>query len=329
MAVIFQKSGLPFQQHTVMATLIGRAPNFSNGLEDGCISIQRIRYTIPGGSSSGSSKVGVAVGAAVGGVALVVACILLWIYIKRRNRLNNSGRRPNSLDGESLPPHLKDKTASPGIVATPFEWAGPGSQFYSRSDGHSTVVGNPPSVTHGLQPPNAPVTPSTMVSSHPTGSGMYPPGPRSTSSGSGGVNPAAGYSDAKQRESMMTGYGVSNPTENVPLSPRTGNLPDPAVGRRSTSGQGSDDVALVDRIAHRLADIMQTRSGGVGVMDQIVPPPVYTDPNAGRASSHSTSPPPTSSPSEYPSAVSPTQLPYAHPGSAQPPYLPYPGAPKY
>ncbi|KAG8908217.1 hypothetical protein FRB99_008282 [Tulasnella sp. 403] len=42
--VLFKKTGLPYQQHTVVATLIGRQPNLSSGQPDGVLSVQRIRY---------------------------------------------------------------------------------------------------------------------------------------------------------------------------------------------------------------------------------------------------------------------------------------------
>ncbi|KAG8908218.1 hypothetical protein FRB99_008283 [Tulasnella sp. 403] len=42
--VLFKKTGLPHQEHTIIATLIGRQPNLSNGEEDGVLSVQGIKY---------------------------------------------------------------------------------------------------------------------------------------------------------------------------------------------------------------------------------------------------------------------------------------------
>ncbi len=42
-AVLFQDLSLPYQQHTITATLIGRELNLQTQLQDGVLSIQRIR----------------------------------------------------------------------------------------------------------------------------------------------------------------------------------------------------------------------------------------------------------------------------------------------
>lgn len=42
--VIFQKTGLPYQQHTVSGTFVSQQVNFASGELDGVLSVQRIRY---------------------------------------------------------------------------------------------------------------------------------------------------------------------------------------------------------------------------------------------------------------------------------------------
>ena len=39
---LFVKHGLPYQQHTIVATFIGEAPDYSNGSLDAVLSVQRI-----------------------------------------------------------------------------------------------------------------------------------------------------------------------------------------------------------------------------------------------------------------------------------------------
>lgn len=42
--VLFELYDLPFQLHTVVATLVGKDINYSSGVVDGCLSIQRVRW---------------------------------------------------------------------------------------------------------------------------------------------------------------------------------------------------------------------------------------------------------------------------------------------
>ncbi|KAG9018125.1 hypothetical protein FRB90_012213, partial [Tulasnella sp. 427] len=279
-SVLYEVHNLPDQQHTVMGTLIGKDINYSSGQLDGVFSVQRIRYDIPGG---GSSNVGAIAGGVVGGlIALVAAAVGVWWYLKRKRQQEQNPRRASAgafIDSDDVPGHLQGKAemaTSPGLIATPFEWSGPGSQY------------NPPP----SMPYHDGITPTTETGT------MFasPPGTNANLGPSSYFQPAAGartttystssVSDGKRESNLngtpgvaaALGYAVHHPDspETIMASPRTSVQPGPGGDNRQSTA--IDDTHLVDRIANRLADIMTTRTGGVGVMDHIVPPPVYTGP---------------------------------------------------
>ncbi|KAG8963273.1 hypothetical protein FRC00_007027, partial [Tulasnella sp. 408] len=282
-SVLYEVRGLPYQQHTVTATLVGKDINYSSGVIDGVIPIQRIRYFIPGG---GSSNTGAIAGGVVAGIiALAAAGVGIWWYLRRKKQQNPEARRTSAgafIDSDDVPGHLQGKAAlsantSPGLIATPFEWNGPGSQF-----------GNTPVINHLGLPAGTPTTESsTLVSSPPTANNHGPPSsyfrPASSSAGRTNTYSMSSISDVKRDSNLAgtpgvaaaLGYGVAPPDspETIMASPRTSVLP----GDQRASAV-IDETHLVDRIANRLADIMTTRNGGVGVLDQIAPPPMYTGP---------------------------------------------------
>ncbi|KAG9045418.1 hypothetical protein FS837_006351 [Tulasnella sp. UAMH 9824] len=367
-SVLYEVRGLPYQQHTVMATLVGKDINYSSGVIDGCIPIQRIRthaallvdtrfpsrcvaldsgrYFIPGG---GSSNVGAIAGGVVAGIiALAAAGVGTWWYLRRKKQQNPEARRTSAgafIDSDDVPGHLQGKAAlsantSPGLIATPFEWNGPGSQF-----------GNTPVVNHlGLPGGMTPTTESsTLVSSPPTTSNNHgPPSsyfqPAPSSTGRTNTYSMSSISDVKRDSNLAgtpgvgaaLGYGLTHPDspETLMASPRTSVHP---VDQRASAV--IDETHLVDRIANRLADIMTTRTGGVGVLDQIAPPPMYTGPGGpeGLSSPPQQQSPPLAnvgSPGNASAALpqppsrdsAPTQLPYAqYPSSPPPRNESYPG----
>ncbi|KAG8894453.1 hypothetical protein FRB99_001254 [Tulasnella sp. 403] len=273
-AVLFQQTSLPFQQHTVTATLIGRETNYQTGQPDGVLSVQRIRYSVPGSDGS-SSHTGAIVGGIIAGViALGLIGFGVFWYI-RRNRRNGSsgGRRPREFfDADDVPG--KDHTA--GLVATPFQWgqdtnAPPEITRY----GADSTPGSPSFASQPLLNPY-PYSPSQSYAT-------LPPGPVTahTHSHSSG-------SDARRDSQAATTLVTSNPDQHglipprmsekqamayqmAPLGPST-SRPGPSSGVTPSPPTGPiTDQRLVDRIAHRLADIMTER---VGVPED-APPPMY------------------------------------------------------
>ncbi|KAG8944815.1 hypothetical protein FRC04_001553 [Tulasnella sp. 424] len=352
-SVLNEQHGLPYQQHTVRATLVGKDINLSSGVIDGVISIQRIRYDVPGGSST---NVGPIAGGVVAGIAaLVAAGVGLWWYLRKKKQQNPDVRRTSAgayIDSDDVPGHLQGKAAisastSPGLIATPFEWNGPGSQY-----GHTPLTTHP-----GLPDGATPTSESgTLLPSPPTANANLGP-PSSYFNHSSAATGArtntysmSSISDSK-RDSNLTGtaaalgYSVTHPDspETIMSGPRTSVHP----GGDQRASTVIDETHLVDRIANRLADIMTTRTGGVGVMDHIVPPPVYTGPGGPEghsAPSQQQSPPPNTygSPGAPQAALppsgdarnsAPSQLPYAQYSYQSPPPPPkndsYPGSNRF
>ncbi|KIO24933.1 hypothetical protein M407DRAFT_25683 [Tulasnella calospora MUT 4182] len=331
-SVLYQVTGLPNQQHTVMATLVGKDINFSSGAVDGfllvdtrfrsrCVAFDSGRYYIPGGG--GSSNVGAIAGGVVAGIlALVAAGVGYWWYLRRKKQQNQDPRRASAgafIDSDDVPGHLQGKAASPGLIATPFEWNGPGSQF-----------GGTPGTYHaGLPGGVTPTTESGTLVASPNNPPSSYFQPASSSNGRTNTYSMSSISDVKRDSNLAgtpgvgaaLGYGVTHPDspETIMASPRTSVHP----GGDQRASAVIDETHLVDRIANRLADIMTTRTGGVGVLDQIAPPPMYSGPAGPGGPApppQQQSPPPNAgSPGAAPTALpyptgrdsAPTQLAYA------------------
>ncbi|KAG8894263.1 hypothetical protein FRC01_013063, partial [Tulasnella sp. 417] len=205
--------------------------------------------------------------------------------------------------------------------------------------------GNTPVINHlGLPGGVTPTTESsTLVSSPPTTSNNHgPPSsyfqPASSSAGRTNTYSMSSISDVKRDSNLAgtpgigaaLGYTVTHPDspETIMASPRTSVHP----GSDQRASAVIDETHLVDRIANRLADIMTTRTGGVGVLDQIAPPPMYTGPGGPGGPQQQPQPPPNvGSPGAASAALpsrdsAPTQLPYAqYPSSPPPRNEQYPG----
>ncbi|KAG8916959.1 hypothetical protein FRC01_002753 [Tulasnella sp. 417] len=309
--VLYEVRGLPYQEHTVTATLIGKDVNLSSDVIDSVLSIQSIQfvfsypnafsratyYTPSGGStngrddnhSGGLTKIGVIAGCVVGGIiALVAAGVGAWWCLRRKDKQNQDPRRASAVgntDSNNVLGHLQGKAgldakASPGPIATPFEWNASGLQF-----------GNTPSVNH-LSPPGG-VTPTTesgtLVSTPPpTSNNSRPPSsyfqPASSIAGRTNTYSMSSISDVTRYSNLVgtpgvggpLGYTVTHPDspKTIMTSPRTSVYP----GSDQRASTVIDETQLVDRIVNRLADLITTRTGEVGDHDQIAPQPMYTGP---------------------------------------------------
>ncbi|KAG9039310.1 hypothetical protein FS837_001022 [Tulasnella sp. UAMH 9824] len=303
--VLFQKLDLPLQQHTVVGTLVGRNMNLQTGQLDGVFSVQRVRYNIPG-SDGGSTSIGPIIGGIVGAIALLAAGGLAYYFWRKRH----PKRRSNSdfWDNDDL--GGGKHTTNPGIVATPFEWDGPskpqggnigthyggvegeqapGSPSFAATQpllgnsssppwsasAHTTSFSGPSSSSHNNLTNNS----NPNVSHNQLGAPML--GPRThTSSGSGDRRGSGLTGSTLVASNPDPGRGEKNPAMFAmgPISgrhdtPGPAGPAGPAQPGRPTSGP-IDETQLVDRIAHRLADIMTER---VGVAGSEAPPSYVGD----------------------------------------------------
>lgn len=271
---LFQQLNLPLQQHTVVGTLIGRNTNLQTGQPDGVFSVQRVRYSIPGSDSS-STPTGPIVGGIIGAIALIAAAGLAYYFWRKRH----PKRRSNSDFWDEGDLGGGKHTTNPGIVATPFEWEGPSKPAGNEANSGTHYGGvegeqapGPSSSSHNNLTANNSSNPNVYYNQ--LGAPML--GPRThTSSGSGGDRRGSGLTGSTLVASNPdAGRGEKNPAmfamgpipgrHDAP-GPAGPGMPQPA---RPTSGP-IDETQLVDRIAHRLADIMTER---VGVNDA---PPGY------------------------------------------------------
>ncbi|KAG8941980.1 hypothetical protein FRC03_003821 [Tulasnella sp. 419] len=271
-ATIFQKNGLTLQQHTLILSLEQKQTSLVNGQEVGILSIQRIRYTIPGGSS-GSSNIGAIVGGAIGAVVLIAAIAVGVFFLRRRRQKVNRRSDHTFFDADDIPPSSRPTPgqmvaeANSGFVASPFSWSGPGSQYPQQQPQY-------PEQPQYAQYPNAPTNSYYGGDSNPSSPTPQQPLLHAAESGpSYPVNLAHRDShsqstssrERKMRESGQQQYYLNNPDR----TSYTGSY----IGHGG--GGGVDDETLVDRIAHRLADIMGARVGMPVNIADMVPPPVY------------------------------------------------------
>ncbi|KAG8916121.1 hypothetical protein FRC01_003362 [Tulasnella sp. 417] len=364
--VLFQQLNLPLQQHTVVGTLIGRNTNLQTGQLDGVFSVQRVRYTIPG-SDGGSTPIGPIVGGIVGAIALIAAAGLAFFFWRKRH----PKRRSNSdfWDNDDL--GGGKHTTTPGIVATPFEWDGPskpaggegvhyGGVEGEQAPGSPSFAATQPLLGHSSPPWSASAHttsfsgPSTSSQNNLTNNsnpnvyhnqlGAPMLGPRThTSSGSGGDRRGSGTTGSTLVASNPDpGRGEKNPAMFAmePIQRRHDGAGPAGVSQpgRPTSGP-VDEAQLVDRIAHRLADIMTERVGVAGneappsygpedeqLFGSPPPPPPATaqdttSPSPAAAGSSSYPPQSAASP-RPPTSPQYVQSPATTPGQVQPPTPP-------
>ncbi|KAG8960095.1 hypothetical protein FRC00_000873, partial [Tulasnella sp. 408] len=264
-------------------------------------------YNIPG-SDGGSTPVGPIIGGIVGAIALIAAGGLAYYFWRKRH----PKRRSNSdfWDNDDL--GGGKHTNNPGIVATPFEWDGPskpqggsgnvgmhyGGVEGEQAPGSPSFAATQPLLGNSSSPPwsaSAHTTsfsgPSSSSHNNLTNSsnpnvyqnqlGAPMVGPRThTSSGSGDRRGSGLTGSTLVASNPDPGRGEKNPGMFAmgPIpgrhdTPGPSGPAGPAQPGRPTSGP-IDETQLVDRIAHRLADIMTER---VGVAGSDAPPSYVGD----------------------------------------------------
>lgn len=88
-AVLLQKLGLNLAQHRVVATLVGRETNLQTGQLDGALSIQSVKYTIPGSkTSSVRRQVKPAIVAMIAVIVLIAAAGLAYFFWRKRHPIH-------------------------------------------------------------------------------------------------------------------------------------------------------------------------------------------------------------------------------------------------
>lgn len=246
------------------------------------------RYTIPG--SAGLTK-GAKIGLIVGIIAavLVLGGIAFALIARKRKRMRIQSRMAAGFfDGEDLPPNDGSRgafIAAGGLVATPFEWnkatSIPSNNYQPNAGNHRT------SDDDGSRSPSMPLLYSGLPSP-PSANLHWPNADRSSSSASGDrYRDSAGMTTLVASNSDMGGDHGGRLSEKAqmmmnataPGNSRPGGGGSSAGGGGGGNGTGGD-IQLVDRIAHRLADIMSERGGGATGTD--LPPPPFLEEWAAR-----------------------------------------------
>lgn len=101
-AVLFEHHNLPFSVHTIVATLVGKDINFSSGVLDGILPIQRVRYYIPGEESS-SKLIAPIISVMVAVLILIAASgSTYYLWRKRHQEHQKRNRSASSRDNNDI-----------------------------------------------------------------------------------------------------------------------------------------------------------------------------------------------------------------------------------
>ncbi|KAG8965482.1 hypothetical protein FRC03_000479 [Tulasnella sp. 419] len=121
---LFEQLNLQLGQHTLVVYFSEKEVSSTTNALDGLLSIQRVRYTIPGGNPAPPSKpIGPIVGGVVGGVvALILLAILVVLWRRRKRKVEHRRNNRTPITPSPVTPRSQLTGNHPGTNITPFIW---------------------------------------------------------------------------------------------------------------------------------------------------------------------------------------------------------------